>query len=292
MFVAYTDSLHESPPKHIDSVRNTSSDDLVCKICNRHFGAKVSLRLHMNTHTDKFRCKVKTCEKGFPNNVRLKNHLIKKHGFAGAKLLSDNISVNDLDDEEDSVWFSQTNLFAVTNILNEPHEKLKKYLCEICGSSYSSNTAYFIHKQNHKDIKFECHLCGKKASRKSIIKKHLLTQHIQQTIPSLKCLICNKNFHTKYSLVAHSRVHQYPRYTCDICDKKFKQSSTLKSHLKIHSGEKSYKCLRCFRSFSTKWTLMEHEKIYADQKSHECKSCSKRFSRKSYLNVHEKIHRK
>lgn len=257
----------ESNPLETNKREKLSTEDLTCKECGKTFGALVSLRLHKNTHTDKFRCTIQSCRKGFPNNSRLRLHLRSIHKILDGEVVA-----------EDAVELKRS-----TN---------KPIICEVCGRHYSSNTAYFIHKQNHKPPQFECHFCGKRVFRKSILKKHLITQHMKHQTLEYKCPVCAKEFYHKYSLIAHHHVHQEPRHACRFCYAKFKQSSALKTHEKIHTGEKKFSCGTCPANFSTKCALKCHETVHTNKKNFKCGSCDKRFSRRSYLTAHERIHRK
>uniref|UniRef100_A0A336LDQ3 CSON009626 protein n=1 Tax=Culicoides sonorensis TaxID=179676 RepID=A0A336LDQ3_CULSO len=274
---------NENNQKQRENLKNTYT----CSDCCKTFSAKVSLRLHKNTHTDKFRCNIKDCGKGFPNNSRLYLHLKSVHKIILSELETDK-------SEQKEILKKNKGKVKITEIKGI---KEKFFICEICGRSYSSYPAYYIHKKNHEPANFECNNCGKKFHRKTILKKHLLTQHMQSETPEFSCTLCDKHFYNTYSLLSHQHVHQETNYQsnpknfqCTTCLLTFNSKLALKSHETIHSVKRTYKCNFCSKDFSRKCYLAAHEITHTKPYLCGIKGCGSRFTNVETWNEHRKIH--
>lgn len=77
------------------------------------------------------------------------------------------------------------------------------------------------------------------------------------------CVICNKQFSVKQSLIHHMKRHSNIRpHVCTVCHKGFKFKWNLRAHMITHTGEKPYVCPVCFKSFGLKWNLRTHMFIH------------------------------
>lgn len=113
--------------------------------------------------------------------------------------------------------------------------EVKKFKCEICERSYSSNGNLITHKKIHfksEKEKFECEICGYKSFYKERVKVHMI-KHIDYRL--FKCFY-------------------------DKCDKAFKTQSHLNRHQMTHSNVYQYECEECSRLFKTKKEVGQHRK--------------------------------
>ena len=161
------------------------------------------------------------------------------------------------------------------------HENKGKYVCEICGKTYSNKNALSYHSK-HSD--------GVKTAKKPV------------------CDLCHSEFTTETSLQRHIKtVHQEPnvksKYECE-CGDKF----SLKSNLNVHKKEQHLKinanldyvedfeafvlnqCDQCTKSFKRKYQLKRHiNTVHCDtelKKQFECTQCESKFSRPDALKRH------
>lgn len=109
----------------------------------------------------------------------------------------------------------------------------EKFICIVCSQGFptqETKTAHLkTHKQELKEMDFQCDLCPK------IFKKLVdLTRHSKTHMENRqhKCNVCNKLFARGSSLIDHLNQHKGLRpHQCDICQKSFQHKNTLKNHL-------------------------------------------------------------
>ena len=105
-----------------------------------------------------------------------------------------------------------------TNINNIKDENLtvdsRKYVCDLCRRTFSSQEKYSIH--------LRCHTGSK----------------------PFQCKICSKFYNHQSNLINHMKTHTLERseFKCSICTKKLDNEESFKNHLRIHSNEKPFKC--------------------------------------------------
>lgn len=147
-----------------------------------------------------------------------------------------------------------------------------------------------------------CRFCGAVFQRDSDLIRHVDVIHTGQK--AFKCLICNKDFGRRDTLVLHVRVHTGEKpYRCDFCGKSFSQSSSRIVHMRLHTGEKPYFCNKCGKMVAHSYHLRicgmtrsqeleEHKEMIANKgiKSFHCTTCGKKFSTASSLKVHMEVH--
>lgn len=105
------------------------------------------------------------------------------------------------------------------------------------------------------------------------------------------CLVCNKHFLWKGSLVTHMRQHTGEKpFACRFCPELYTRKHSLQLHERSHTGERPYVCGTCQKSFSRRPTLVKHEKMHTGEKPYECSICQKRFAHKTDQVRHDRVH--
>lgn len=177
-----------------------------------------------------------------------------------------------------------------------------QYPCPVCGKTFDAKAYLTRHMAHHESVKlFECDHCGKRFSKKYLVRNHILGVHRYENVaPSYACHIegCSKLF------VNESRLKHHLKYThssidqeiCEICSKSFKTKAAIEEHMRIHyrRPEDRFKCDICghfiadLKSF--KRHLKNHETEGLDNICHICgkKSPNLNALKKHITFVHEK----
>ena len=145
-----------------------------------------------------------------------------------------------------------------------------------------------------------CEVCGKRFA-----KALYLSRHMQGHSDTFKCVLCNKRFARKQSLLVHNCIPglevnsqaKGKEHFCQFCGAGFTSRNYLLRHMSAHTGE--FKCEKCLRSFARKETLRSHvlqcnPELVADPQSklqaHQCKVCKRVFGKELTLKNHMKLH--
>lgn len=162
---------------------------------------------------------------------------------------------------------------------------------------------------------FSCDLCRHKSSTKVSIERHIKQIHMKHkgSTTSFQCEICCKAFSKKSILQSHEKIHMIdrPTFECQHCGKLLSSPTAVSNHIKwLHKDRRDYKCSTCSKVFATvsftiqifrtffieylfdlqKGSLSEHEKIHSDYKGHACPICKKTYKTASILVQHLDTH--
>ena len=149
-------------------------------------------------------------------------------------------------------------------------------------------------------LKRTCHICHKKFSEVSKVKRHVLTEH--ELTDRKHCVQCPKSFACKSSLEDHVlKKHSIAglEFNCEQCNKTFDDPLIYSKHKRSHRPALAIKCKYCEISFNKKCNLNRHlsevhgyetrlntSKIEVFSHAYKCKDCSFVAKRKFHLARH------
>uniref|UniRef100_A0A8D8QKJ4 Zinc finger protein 26 n=2 Tax=Cacopsylla melanoneura TaxID=428564 RepID=A0A8D8QKJ4_9HEMI len=223
-------------------------------------------------------------------------------------------------------------LSIVQNITKGPNENDDDNdECQWCGFKSDNLTSLYIHFHECKNQTkiFQCALCGKQLKKKSALKLHMITNHLDEQ--STICNLCKETFDTHNQLKQHfekcklnwrkgnrkikcnycnttSRSREkYLRhlqqckpeggFQCDYCKKKFPYKKILQNHIEnVHLRDESFSCFICGHTFKCKSYVSyhikrSHMKLVANKTNYfPCSHCSRTFNNRQALSDHQHVH--
>jgi KRAB domain-containing zinc finger protein len=155
------------------------------------------------------------------------------------------------------------------------HEKVRKYRCEQCGSSFGNSTDLKRHSKVHTGERpYACTECAMKFSEMASLRVHYRYKHTLKQPYSCAIGACEKMFATMDQAEMHKqRVHEKVpvEFRCEQCDHVFTSASNLSTHRRTHTGERPYSCTECAMKFVQKVTLQRHySRQHASNRPHAC----------------------
>lgn len=187
------------------------------------------------------------------------------------------------------------------------HNKVRRFVCDICNSRFGEYSALKIHMDVHQKIDHQCKYCDKilnsynrlmlhkrKFHPEMIAKRMKLNETIKKPIPPdyiskirKKYKGCSYQYYKKRD-EDKWRTKLQP-LCCEYC---MKISSSQKSHMAhekthLNDGDKKYKCNQCGR-WVTK--LAVHQLKHTDiTKPFQCSVCGLKFRLNCHLSQHERF---
>ncbi|KAL0851187.1 hypothetical protein ABMA28_007038 [Loxostege sticticalis] len=231
--------------KHIQDHKNPNM--LCCDKCPRITKTVEALNKHKMRHIPKSERKFicGTCNKIFITKDALKSHERSHIPIEDRKIYHCGICE-----------LKFTTRSSAASHKRVVHDKIKSYVCDLCGYACGTNGELRQHRAIHSDDKpFVCKTCSKPFKTHSNLKTHMDTH--EDT--SYQCYVCNRVLNSRRTLRKHLLVHEEKcRHVCSYCHKAFKRRQTLKVHLYTHTGDKPLTCKWCDERFAYASTLRSH----------------------------------
>ena len=245
-----------------------------CDKCDKEFGQKLELTMHMEKHIELFKCF--HCEKAFlseddcQDHEKIHNIKMAKCGICGKTLSS-------------------------TSYLKK-HEAnkhgLKPYECKTCEVTFTNNEQ----RREHECINtpFKCPVCNLLYRTDQLLQNHVAEAHASTGMRPWKCSHegCGKSYKWKGDLTKHEKEHrgELP-FQCEFCDKAYTCNSDLQKHLRRHTKEKPFQCQACDRLFAQSSTLLLHVRRAHSIKPFTCQICNDNFRMMADLKSHFETHK-
>ncbi|XP_063380527.1 zinc finger protein ZFP2-like isoform X1 [Cydia fagiglandana] len=290
-------------------VTHTKDYQFQCDVCQKKFGAKGLLTLHVRqVHNKERNYKCEQCPKAFFSRMKLERHSSSHTTEKPVKeyQICDEcgLSVVDLKthaarhrprEERRLLPCKACPKTFYTIGGRKRHYKTthlgKKPRCDICNKEVVCVSEHKRRMHSASELPFPCVHCGRRCATMSLLKVHLLThtkdyQH--------ECDVCQKKFSAQTFLSLHKRdVHDKERsHQCEYCPKAFFKKEKLKEHIRSHTNERPYTCNECGRSFTKKVHLTRHLTTHSGLRKFLCKMCNKSFKTSGNLTAHMVSHTK
>lgn len=269
------------------------------------------LKMHQEENVVIYKCPQTDCDYKCIRNGDIKKHTIAAHSDPN-KLLSCNIC-NYKTMEEKLLHRHK----KYSHKENDIESKQLLYECNDCeyktmkilffarhmkrhgiATSKLDGTAKACYNKGDIQPMLACKLCGYKAKKRSHLKRHHSSVHLQAR--TFLCQVCGIGFKRSDALKQHAVVHtdsdniitSIPdKIECPECNKIVRSQTALKEHLAVHENSKSFKCEHCKRGFNTASILQKHIKtIHATPRAWACPLCKKRFNTQFTMKRHSKTH--
>ena len=180
------------------------------------------------------------CDEKFSEIKTLKRHIIKSH-------LTSSIfcpECGHLFDDEAAFKGHNTKMHLQLKSIAIKKRKIEHF-CDLCAQKFPSTDSFRYHKKRmHGDSTkmFSCETCGKKFVNLPCLNRHAAL-HGDPTIP---CPRCTKLLHTDHYLKRHIKSQHTDNSDlpchCDQCGKGFLTNQCLQDHMNVHLGLKPYTC--------------------------------------------------
>lgn len=231
--------------KHVSDHKNPNV--ICCDKCPRTTKTLSAMSKHKMRHIPKSERKFccSSCDKEFTSKETLRYHVRTHIPIEERKIYSC-----------DLCELKFTTPSAAASHKRVVHDKIKSYMCDLCGYACGTCGELRQHRAIHSDDKpFACRKCDKRFKTYSNLKTHMDTHEDTSYV----CYVCSRVLNSRRTLRKHLLVHDDQcRHVCSYCNKAFKRRQTLKVHMYTHTGDKPLTCKWCDERFSYASTLRSH----------------------------------
>ena len=141
--------------------------------------------------------------------------------------------------------------------------------CLTCDKAFNCPSSLEQHLYLHKNLRYQCDVCGTKFPFESTLKSHKIT-HLTERPHKCNFKKCTKSFYNIGDLRKHKKVHLGEDWKCTICEYVSKDKCNLKAHMRKHSNLKPYICASCLRLFKYHTQLKRHLPCEIKVKTLQC----------------------
>uniref|UniRef100_A0A0P4WV76 C2H2-type domain-containing protein n=1 Tax=Scylla olivacea TaxID=85551 RepID=A0A0P4WV76_SCYOL len=139
---------------------------------------------------------------------------------------------------------------------------------------------------NSKEKNFPCEICGKRYSKHSYLRAHIVREHKEHEEAKrypYSCQHCKKVYVSEKQLLQHQHKHRGP---CEICGVVMKCNGLLWAHQRNHDSA----CKVCNRKFQTKESAYMHMRLKHSENPIPCAECDRTFPFEFIRKRHAKTH--
>lgn len=191
-----------------------------CDFCAEHFQYCKNLFAHLEKHiNDRFKFTCAQCENTFVSKLSLTMHL-RTH--TGEKPYACSFCVKRFSQLASKLYHEKTHTGASSHFCEfckkgfkskfsrDSHQRIhtgeRPFHCNVCDATFRSSMSLRQHKQVHSDFKpFTCEVCGKSFNRRDKVRIHM---RIHTGDKPYACIVCSRRFCQKNDMLKHQRVHE------------------------------------------------------------------------------------
>lgn len=239
------------------------------------------------------------------SKIELKNQiedLKEHHRLMDTEMKCENNRNTDLIDTGTDNWVNNEMVHMICEIdpsINDNLTNKSKIKCKLkYGETSLSRGRKDGLRQQKLEIKLNdhrhlnCNICGKRASTKSNLLKHMLLHTNKEKIV---CSECNRQFVRNDYLVAHKKRCHYNKdrnkFPCTVCARAFNSAMSLQKHLLTHNdATRTFECIECKLTFKNELNLQDHMNRHSGAKPYSCDICDAKFAAHLLIKRHMIIH--